>query len=184
MQTARWMIAGACVLSCMGIYRVGLTRAADPPPSSAPVGRPAATVDQFESPSRTIYRLSETERQEQIARQLNLTEQMQWAAPYWLGRSPRPVQQPIGHESVQVGPNRWVYRPIYAPRTAEAQQPGESPQPRATRPSVARPLPTAPRVVELPAPSDPEPPDFVPPPGAVVRPLAPPPRPLAGPRAF
>ncbi len=140
---------------------------------------PEANTDGF-SPAAEIYQINEARRQDQIARQLDLNFRMQSSAGFgprfadpfepwphvpgdiWGYPLARPIAQPIGHESLQTGPNRWIYRPLYATAPKYVR-----PQPSA-RP-VARPaVPVAPGQpppahVQLPGPSDPEPEDFAPP---------------------
>jgi hypothetical protein len=72
-------------------------------------------------------------RRDQIARQLDLNYRMQWMAGFgpqlagpfepwprvpgdiWGYPQARPIVHPSGHESAQVSPTRWIYRPIYGP---------------------------------------------------------------------
>ncbi len=121
---------------------------------------PESNTDGF-SPAAGIDDANEARRRDLIARQLDLNQQMIWASGYgpqgldpfepwvsvpgdiWGYPRPRPIEQPIGHESVQTGPNRWIYRPLYA-RPAEPVAPGTPMNHRAAGP-------------ELPGPSDPEP---------------------------
>jgi hypothetical protein len=123
---------------------------------------PESNTDGF-SPAVGIDDANEARRRDLIAHQLDLNLQMIWASgcgpqigdPFepWLSvpgdiwgyARPRPIEQPIGHESAQTGPNRWIYRPLY-PRPAEPVAPG---QVNPTNPNAIGP--------ELPGPSDPEP---------------------------
>ena len=125
---------------------------------------PESNTDGF-NPAPQIDDVNEARRQDLIARQVDLNYRMIWAAGYgppypdpfepwprvpgdvWGYPRPRPIEQPIGHESLQVGPNKWIYRPLYA-------RPEELP-PAAAGP---RPLAGANRAVtQLPGPSEPEP---------------------------
>jgi hypothetical protein len=138
---------------------------------------PEANTDGF-SPATEIYRINEARRQDQIARQLDLNFRMQssaglgprFANPFepwprvpgdiWGYPLARPVAQPIGHESVQTSPNRWIYRPLYATAPGYVR-------PRSARPAARSSVPVAPRQpppahVQLPGPSEPEPEDFAP----------------------
>ena len=84
------------------------------------------------SPADDSYRQGEARRLNLIGQQLDLNYRMNWpigvvaswADPFepwpfvpgdiWGYPSPPPAEQPIGHRSEQVGPNRWTYRPVYA----------------------------------------------------------------------
>ncbi len=147
-----------------------------------------------------MYGLNEARRQGLLAQQIALVYQMRWYAgltpayPYPFEPWPRvpgdiygyplyqSVPQPIGHESRQVAPNRWIYRPIYpgqqpgAAMTApDANAGGVAPNagPELNAPNAAGPNPAVPNraapqpkrrpAAELPAPSDAQPGDFVPP---------------------
>jgi hypothetical protein len=98
---------------------------------------PEANTDGF-SPAAEIDEANEARRRDLIARQLDLNLQMNWFSGYgpqcldpfepwqsvsgdiWGYPRPRPIEQPIGHESAQTGPNRWIYRPLYAEPTGSA----------------------------------------------------------------
>jgi hypothetical protein len=160
---------GGLIVSCAV---AASARAGIDPESNTDAGNPAAA----------IYSTNEVQRQALIARQLDLNRQMIWSSgyagpldPWWSvpsinWRYPRPlVEQPIGHESIQTGPNRWIYRPLYA---RDVQPPETIWAPPADLGAVQQ----AP--VQLPGPSNPEP---------LVRPLpGPQPKkpPLPGPREF
>jgi hypothetical protein len=140
-------------------------------------------LDTFD-PVAENYEINETRRRDQVARQMDLNLRMQWQAgvgpqaPYPFEPWPRvpgdiygyplgrPIQQPLGHESVQTGPNRWEYRPIYpGDRVKNVPAPGP-----ALGPAPAEELPVPNRVngaapptrLQPPAPSDARPGDFVP----------------------
>jgi hypothetical protein len=66
----------------------------------------------------------------------------------WGYPAPRPIEHPIGHESIQTGPNTWTYRPLYA---AEVVAPGEAAEVR-TDPRANQPAPQA--KMRLPGPSN------------------------------
>lgn len=102
---------------------------------------------------------AEARRQAIIARQIDLVARMNainclldpfepWPAvpgDIWGYPQNERVRQPIGHESGQVGPDRWIYRPLYA----EDVEGGPAvPEP------VAPPRPSVSAGPELPAPSD------------------------------
>lgn len=127
---------------------------------------PESNTDTFD-PAADSHRVNEARRRNAIARQLDLIYLMQWENPYFAGEGP--IRQPIGYESKQVSPNRWIYRPIYpedvAPTTNEAlPEPGAASAP-ATQPGG-------------PAPADAAPGDFIPPKAVPNTP------PARGPRKF
>lgn len=118
------------------------------------------------NPADELYNIAEAKRLQQVGQQLQLNRFMAsntyygpgslWGPP--LGRPP--VRQPIGYESKQVTPNRWIYRPVYDEPPAEviaapaadndASQPASPPVPKLPAPSDARrgdfrPLPVAPQ---------------------------------------
>jgi hypothetical protein len=130
-----------------------------------------SNTDGFD-PGAEAYRRGEEQRLSNVARQLDTVYRMQWEYPYFPGEPP--VRQPIGYESKQVAPNRWIYRPIYPEDVAPA--PGEA------LPTPAEPLPPrdAPAAKpQLPAPADAVPGDLIPPQGGRR------PQPLGrGPREF
>ena len=117
---------------------------------------PESNTDGFD-PAAESYRTGEARRLNAIARQLDLVYQMQWENPYFPGEPP--IRQPIGYESKQVGPDRWIYRPIYSEDVDAATDilpaPESLPQPAAHKAPAAGP----PR----PAPADAVPEDFIPP---------------------
>ena len=136
------------------------------------------------NPAAQLYSTSEAQRRAMIARQIDLNRRMIWSSGYAAGYAqpfepwptvpgdiwgyprPLPIEQPLGHESVQTAPNRWIYRPLYA---NALQQPPARPEP------LEGPKQLAP---QLPGPSNPEPEDL---------PLAAPrtkKKPSAGPREF
>ncbi len=112
-------------------------------------------------PAEASYQFNEAWRRDQIARQIDLNYRMQWMAGFgpqlvgpfepwprvpgdiWGYPQARPIVHPIGHESAQTGPNRWIYRPIYATPSPAA--------PAAAPPDVVQPPQAG---VQLPAPSD------------------------------
>ena len=127
---------------------------------------PEANTDGF-NPAADLYDIAETQRQGQVALQHELVDWMVRSICYVPGdlwRPPLggpPIRQPIGHESKQVAPNRWIYRPLYA----QDVQPGSATGP-------ANGIAPQPAPAELPAPSDAKPDDFVPP-QAAPKPPAP-----------
>lgn len=112
-------------------------------------------------PALDSYRIAEAERLDQIARQLDLNYRLIWQSGFgyrypnpfepwprvpldiWGYPSPRPIEHPIGYESKQTGPNRWIYRPIYAAELQAAHAPAPPlPVPaEAPRGAVAPPKP-------------------------------------------
>ena len=139
------------------------------------------------NPSAELYDLAEAQRQAHIARQHALIDAMQWStfwAPGDLWGPPiggPPARQPIGHESRQIGPDRWMYRPLYPEDVGAVGVPAvESP------PGESLPAPAVegargvmpPGRGELPAPSDAAPSDRVQQPPRAKPPVA------RGPREF
>lgn len=123
---------------------------------------PESNTDGFD-PAADLNRIGEARRLNAVSRQLGLTYLMQWQNPYFPG-SP-PVRQPIGYESKQVGPTRWIYRPVYSEDVLPTDQASEPlPAPAANRPKGKRP--------QRPGPADAQPDDLIPPqpaPGKNVR---------------
>lgn len=123
----------------------------------------AACIARAETPADASYRQAEAQRQDLISRQLDLNYRMiwqrgfgpRWPDPFepwprvpgdiWGYPGPRPVEHPVGYRSEQVGPDHWIYRPVYA---AEASLPAASPglaTPASTTPpaaAIARPRPS------------------------------------------
>jgi hypothetical protein len=136
-------LAVLAVSCCASTLDVRLARAIDA----------EANSDVF-NPAAELYDIAETQRLNNVARQVELTRLMfysTWYAPGDLWGPPiggPPIEQPIGYESEQVGPNRWIYRPRYA----ESEL---LPTPGGAAGGEPRP--------ELPAPRDARPEDFVPP---------------------
>ena len=110
---ALWSAVGGGLLTaafCLGTFWLG-TQAA---PAFAWGLDPESNVDGF-NPGADAEEINEARRQNLISRQLELNYQMLWLSGHagiW-GSEP-PVRQPIGHESIQVSPNKWIYRPLYA----------------------------------------------------------------------
>jgi hypothetical protein len=143
------------------------------------------------SPAAEIYSINETQRQAQVAQQLDLNYRMLWSSGYgpWYPerlepgfiwgyrRGVMPIEQPIGHQSEQVAPNRWIYRPLYA-RDVEPAVPVEDVGAGPILPAPVEILPAPASVLPIPAPgpSAPEP----------IEPKVPRPRPQrpVGPREF
>jgi hypothetical protein len=125
---------------------------------------PETNTDGF-NPAASAHQMGEARRLDLIARQLDLNYRMIRSAGYgpqypnpfepwprvpgdiWGYPRSRPIEHPIGHESGQIAPDRWIYRPLYAADL------------NAAPPAVPAPAsPRAPGFVEqLPGPSDPEP---------------------------
>ncbi len=158
-------------MSASKIIRAVLVAAAASVANVALAIDPEGNTDGFNPVAGELNQINESQRQDQIARQIDLNRRMirssgfgpRYPDPFepwprvpgdvWGYPVQRPIEQPIGHESLQTGPNRWLYRPLYA--TGQPQQ--------SARGAPARPAPAArPGKVELPHPSDAEPEDFVP----------------------
>lgn len=149
---------------------------------------PESNTDGFD-PGVESYRINEARRLNEISRQLELNYRMLW--DHGFNPASPPVRQPIGHESKQVAPNRWIYRPVYPEQPVYPEEVGPEfeeigpkllPSPRVTpnapAPSVTSPQPLPPRGLSLPAPSDSVP-------GDRLLPKKPPAPPLPrGPREF
>lgn len=131
---------------------------------------PESNTDGFD-PGAEAHRRGEARRLNNIARQLDTVYRMQWEFPYFPGEAP--VRQPIGYESKQVAPDRWIYRPIYAedvaPQGETLPAPEALPAPVQNGPA-ARP--------QAPAPADARPGDRIPPKSAGQKPAG------GGPREF
>src|SRR5262245_36737010 len=104
------------------------------------------------NPADELYNIAEAKRLQQVGQQLQLNRFMAWNTYYGPGSlwGPRlggpPIRQPIGYESKQVTPNRWIYRPVYdeelPPAEVIAAPPADSVAPPAT-PSPNDPKPPA-----------------------------------------
>ena len=123
-------------------------------------------------PAYESFQFNEARRQSQIARQLDLNYRMARSSGYgpqypgvfepWPRvegdiygyRLPGPIAQPVGHESAQVGPNRWIYRPFYLAGAVPQTVPVVSPNVRKAAPAMPLREPNKPPQVQLPAPSD------------------------------
>jgi hypothetical protein len=66
-------------------------------------------------------------------------------------RGVMPIEQPIGHQSEQVAPNRWIYRPLYE-RDVEPGVPVEEVGPGPILPAPVEVLPAPANVLPVPAP--------------------------------
>lgn len=131
------------------------------------LGQPASTARGFGidpesntdaiNPAAESYEIAEAQRQAQVVRQLELNDFLKWSTYYgpldlWgppLGGPP--VRQPIGHESKQIGPDRWMYRPVY-PEDVTSSEVVEGLPANGGAAESAQPLP---------APSDAAPGDYV-----------------------
>lgn len=159
MHTGKSRWAAVCTLAAAAFVVAGQCALAGLDPES--------NTDGFD-PGAEAYRLGEARRLNNIARQLDTVYRMQWEYPYFPGEPP--VRQPIGYESKQLGPNRWLYRPIYAEDVAPAAETLPTPEPLPVPPQngpAAKP--------QAPAPADAVPGDFIPPKDAA---------PHRGPREF
>ena len=87
---------------------------------AAPLDRELDT-DGFD-PAAESYRINEARRMNEINRQLELKYRMLWA--HGFDPASPPVEQPLGHEYQQTGPNRWEYRPVY-PENVQPAPEGE-----------------------------------------------------------
>jgi hypothetical protein len=123
-----------------------------------------SNTDGFD-PAADSYRINEARRQNAIARQLELNYRMMWE--FGVDPANPPVAQPIGHESKQVGPNKWIYRPVYPEEVQVQPIPAEGPEllpPPAAAPIDIGPVAPTQKVPRaLPKPADARPKDFIPP---------------------
>jgi hypothetical protein len=121
------------------------------------------------NPAAELYNIAEAQRLGKVAHQHALIDAIVHSIAYWPGDlwgppiGGPPVRQPIGYESKQVGPNRWIYRPLYpedvgpdgkplAPKIEQLPAPDAKPAPL----DLARPKPGHP------APSNAKPEDYIP----------------------
>lgn len=108
---------------------------------------PESDTDGFD-PAAESFRINEARRLNEISRQLELNFRMLWLHGY--DPSHPPIRQPSGYESKQLGPNRWIYRPLYddegAPIVESPTAPELLPTPATESPPSIGP--------ELPAPAD------------------------------
>lgn len=124
------------------------------------------------NPAIEQYSMAEAQREIRVARQLGLNcyliDSIYWSpADLWgppLGGPP--IRQPVGYESKQIGPDRWMYRPLYSEDIAAGEEaalpPGTVdllPVPKDAPVRQAAPAARPKR----PAPSDAAPGDFIPP---------------------
>jgi hypothetical protein len=163
----------------LGVSESSIARADDD------IARPPAAAD---NPVEENYRINEARRQYLIARQLDLNYRMIFSAGYgprypnpfepwprvpgdiWGYPMPRPIEHPIGQESVQTGPNTWTSRPLYAAAVKPpAKTAGAAAIVPGSRPAQAK--------VQLPGPSDRDDP-------ITPNPRLAPPRRAASPREF
>lgn len=124
-----------------------------------------SNTDGFD-PAADSYRINEARRQNAIARQLELKYRMMWE--FGVDPANPPVDQPIGHESKQIGPNKWIYRPIYSDEVEIESVPADGPEllpaPNADAPLNIGPVAPTRKVPQvLPKPADAQPRDFIPP---------------------
>ncbi len=114
------------------------------------------------NPAAELYDIAEAKRLRQVGRQLELNRFMTWSTTYgpnslW---GPRlggpPVRQPIGYESKEVAPERWIYRPLYGDAEGAAEQIGTPPASTSAGATNKSPAPP-----KLPAPSNAQPGDRV-----------------------
>jgi hypothetical protein len=106
-----------------------------------------ADTDGFD-PAAESFRINEARRQNAISRQLDLNFRMLWL--HGFDPAHPPVRQPSGFESKQIGPNRWIYRPLYDDEGAPIVEPESTPELLPT-PAIEAPQDPGP---ELPAPAD------------------------------
>jgi hypothetical protein len=129
------------------------------------------------NPAAELYDVAEAQRLGKVAHQHALVDAIVHSIAYWPGDlwgppiGGPPVRQPIGYESKQVGPNRWIYRPLYP---EDVGPDGKPLAPNVEQLPVPEALP-APQVIPgpqpgHPAPSDAKPEDYIPPDGAGPRP--------------
>ncbi len=135
---SRVAIAVACVLCLMkypSLHAAGLD--------------PETNIDGFD-PAAESFRVNEARRLNQISRQLDLNYRMIWE--HGFNPANPPVRQPIGYESKQVSPNRWIYRPVYPEQVTPQPESGPEllPLPSAAAPPTVQPKPAA----QAPGPAD------------------------------
>ncbi len=129
------------------------------------------------NPAAQLYGIAEAGRLSRVTRQLELNRFLIYSTYYEPGDrwgpplGGPPIRQPIGYESKQIGPNRWMYRPLYAEDVAAGT-------PTELRSPGGEPLRTPHVQPQLPAPSDAAPDDFIPPRDKPAGPDS------GGPRAF
>lgn len=131
---------------------------------------PESNTDGYD-PAADSYRINEARRLNAISQQLELTRQMLWLNGF--NPANPPVRQPIGYESGPIGPNRWMYRPLYAEDVPAEMVPPPGPEALPV-PSASGPL----LIPQGPAPAGAQPGDFIPPQDAGGA------RPGGGPREF
>ncbi len=117
---------------------------------------PESNTDGFD-PAAESHRINEARRLNAISQQLELTRGMLWLDGF--NPANPPIRQPIGFESGQTGPNRWMYRPVYGedvapPQTVPAAAPETLPAPDSVGPQL---------IPQAPAPSGAKAGDFIPP---------------------
>ena len=143
-------------------------------------------------PADDLYEAGEARRQDRIARQLDtqlpddlfrglrppISQSFRALAArsgrLWGYPGPRPITHPIGHQSVQTGPNQWVYRPLYStdPRLTGPRPRRDSPMPGRSLRSKTKTCPSGAarkcncQVPPTPSAQPPPPPRRVRPPGA------------------
>lgn len=166
---------------------------------------PESNTDGYD-PVAANNNINEARRRNAISRQIETNYQMLWNGGWF--PAGEPVRQPIGHESKQIGPNRWLYRPIYPEDVAQPVEtlptdellpdPSQGPllvpptgpanpskPPAALLPSPVSPppstgVPSGPKSQQLapPAPAGAQPSDYIPPRSSSRKPRQ------RGPRAF
>jgi hypothetical protein len=143
-----------------------------PPLTIAAGPDPEIDADSF-NPAIQLYEFGEANRLEAISRQLELNNRMMWSSYYvpgdlWGPPAGWPVRQPIGHETQQTAPNRWMYRPLYDGEELPAPSSSQPlPAPRATPGANNLPAPATGSGASRPAPSDAAPGDYLPPQASV-----------------
>jgi hypothetical protein len=117
---------------------------------AAPLDRELDT-DGFD-PAAESYRINEARRMNEINRQLEIKYRMLWS--HGFDPASPPVDQPLGLEYQQTGPNRWEYRPLY-PEDVQPSWDGEQIETLPTPDGALRVLPQSTQSPLLIAPQSP-----------------------------
>jgi len=114
---------------------------------------PEQNIDGFD-PAAESFRINEARRLNAISRQLELTYRMMQMHGY--NPASPPIEQPIGQETIELGPGKWLSRPVYdEPAGPEVVDPIPG-----SVEVLPAPTPTGPMLVP-PGPSDAKPGDYI-----------------------
>ncbi len=106
---------------CRRIVAVGLLIALLLTVSAKAGGLDGETNTDGFNPAVELYSIAEAQRLGHVARQRALVDALGTSLLYWPGDlwgapvGVPPIRQPIGYETKQLGPERWMYRPLYDP---------------------------------------------------------------------